>query len=86
MLVTCSRGFRVGIYDGQSGTAYLVAKLILLYMLAKGSRAGACLELWAAGAAIHILCGKERRGRRRRDRGRKRILVGEFQCAGHIVR
>ena len=35
VLVTCSRGFWIGIYDGQSRTAYLVAKLILKFWLQK---------------------------------------------------
>lgn len=54
MLVTCSRGFRIGIYDGQSRTACLVAKLILSYKLAKLL----CRSLPGKARCAEILQGK----------------------------
>ena len=45
-------GSRNGTYDGRSGIAYLVAKLILLYTLAILPR-GSSHGNWAAGAVVH---------------------------------
>ena len=59
-----SAGSRSGTYDGQSGTAYLVAKLIL-FTRWRHSRAGAHMKIGPAGAGVQSQWEeiKEKRGK-----------------------